>query len=61
MLLSFWLKGIVTHPQRFKCESEGENNKRRNWGMLLNLQHFGCKRGVLELLDGTRKSDKWVN
>jgi hypothetical protein len=29
---------------RLKCEFKGENNgRRRNWGMLLNSQHF---RGV---------------
>jgi hypothetical protein len=38
--------------QRLKCESEGENNKRKSWGTLPNSQHLGGRRGMLELRDG---------
>jgi hypothetical protein len=36
----------------FKCKFKSENIKRRSWGMFLSLEHFGGKRGVLELQDG---------
>jgi len=37
---------------RLKCESEGENiGRRRSWDEFPNSQHFGGKRGVLELWD----------
>jgi hypothetical protein len=33
-----------------------------SWGMFLSSQHVkGVERGVLELRDGTRKSDKQFN
>jgi len=35
--------------EKLKCKAKGENNERRSWGTLLNLYHFGGKRGVLEL------------
>jgi hypothetical protein len=45
----------VTHPQtphKAQMESEAENNGRRNsWDAFPNWQHFGGKRGVLELWD----------
>ncbi len=38
----------LTHSkllERLKCESESKNNERKkNWGMFLNLQHFGVRR-----------------
>jgi len=35
------------------ASSKGENNTiRKSWGMFLNLQHFGVKKGVLEFQDG---------
>jgi hypothetical protein len=37
--------------QRLKCKFESENNT-RNWGMLLSLQHFRGKKGLLEFWDG---------
>ncbi len=53
------------HPkllERFKCESESENNGRKeSWGTLSSSQHFGVKKGVLELQDGIKTIDKRVN
>jgi len=43
--------------ERFKCKSQNENGRRRNYGMLLRLQHFESKRGMLELRDGDW--DEW--
>jgi hypothetical protein len=40
-------------PERFKCKFKNENSERKmNWGMFFNSQHFEGKRGVLELWDG---------
>jgi hypothetical protein len=42
----------LTHPKlliRFKCKFEGENNGRRSWDAFPNSQHFGGKKGMLEL------------
>ncbi len=38
--------------ERFKCEFKNENNRKKNWGTLFSLQHFGGKRGMLDLQDG---------
>jgi hypothetical protein len=37
--------------KRLKCKSKNENNG-RNWGTLPSSNHFGGKRGMLELGDG---------
>jgi hypothetical protein len=38
--------------ERLKCEFQNENNGKKIWGTFLCLQHFGGKKGVLELQDG---------
>jgi len=39
--------------ERLKCKSQSEYNGRRNsCGMVLGLEHFEDKRGVLEIRDG---------
>jgi hypothetical protein len=42
-------------------ESKGEDIERRSWGAFPGSQHFGGKKGVLELWNGTRKIDKHFN
>jgi len=54
----------MTHPtllERFKCESKSENNGKRNWGMLLNTQHFKGKGACWSSVMGIRTNDKHVN
>jgi hypothetical protein len=57
LLCSVWIfmSSTLRTPKllvRFKCEYESENNEKiRSWDALLNSQHFGGKKGVLELWD----------
>jgi hypothetical protein len=56
---------IVTHPKLFDVlnyESNGENTeRRRNWGVLLDSQHFRDKGACWSSRMGTRKIDKQFN
>ncbi len=48
-----WI-GSLMHPKLLdglNYESKGENNRRKSWGMLFNLQHFEGRNGVLEFWD----------
>jgi hypothetical protein len=61
-----WNKKLVmTHPKllnKLNCESKGENNERiRNWGMLLGSQHFKARRACWSSRMGTRMNYKLVN
>ncbi len=49
--------GTIWHTpelfQRLKFEAKNENNgRKRSWGTFFSLQHFGGKKGKLELWDG---------
>ncbi len=55
----------VMHPKlldRLNYESKGENKGRiRNWGTLLNSQHFRGRGARWSFGMGIRTIDKWVN
>ncbi len=54
------LEDYVMHPtllERLKGEFGSENNKKRNWGTLLTLQHFGGKGACWSSRMGTRTNN----
>jgi hypothetical protein len=55
----------VTHPHtpwKLKCKSKSENNERtRNWGLLINLQHFKGRGVCWSFEMGIRVNDKRVD
>jgi hypothetical protein len=52
----------LKHPKLLeilKCESKGEKNERRkDWGMILSLQHFGVRRVPWSSRMGPTTNDK---
>jgi hypothetical protein len=47
----------MMHPKLldgFNCESKGENNRRRSWGILLGSQHFEGKKACWSFEMGLR-------
>ncbi len=52
---------IPTLLKKLKCESKNENNEKRSWGTLPNLQHFEGRRTCWSFEMGTRITNKWIN
>jgi hypothetical protein len=56
----YGLQHTPTLLERLKCESKNENNRRKSWGMLLNLHTLGVRGACQSSKMGTRMNDKWV-